>query len=87
MMKALPDSVLQALRDQLRTAAVRELASPMPTPVSSWIGWARRVWSSPWSPPSSTMRLDVDAATLRAVSLFQSQDPFAGPRRGPARCT
>ncbi|MFJ8212548.1 hypothetical protein [Streptomyces sp. NPDC096033] len=76
--KALPESVMNALREQLRAAAVRELG------VSDS---AAREFSRRLSQGTLVMafllaqldlRLDADPATERAVELFRSRDPLLG---------
>ncbi|MEU7155991.1 hypothetical protein AB0A98_06040 [Streptomyces chrestomyceticus] len=76
--KALPESIMNALREQLRAAAVRELG------VSDG---AAREFSQRLSQGTLVtafllaqldLHLDADPATERAVELFRSRDPLLG---------
>ncbi|WP_030570147.1 hypothetical protein [Streptomyces aureocirculatus] len=76
--KALPESIMNALREQLRAAAVRELG------VSDI---AAREFSQRLSQGTLVtafllaqldLHLDADPATERAVELFRSRDPLLG---------
>lgn len=76
--RALPEAVVGALREQLRSAAVRELGAS---------DVAAREFSERLSQASLVtafllaqldLGLDVDAATHRAAQLFRSRDPLLG---------
>ncbi|MFJ3858351.1 hypothetical protein ACIPRL_19155 [Streptomyces sp. NPDC090085] len=76
--KALPDSVMNALREQLRAAAVRELG----VSDSAARGFSRRLSQGTlvmaFLLAHLDLHLDADPATERAVELFRSRDPLLG---------
>ncbi|WP_328791421.1 MULTISPECIES: hypothetical protein [unclassified Streptomyces] len=76
--KALPDSVMNALREQLRAAAVRELG----VSDSAARGFSRRLSQGTlvmaFLLAQLDLHLDADPATERAVELFRSRDPLLG---------
>ncbi|MFE9257404.1 hypothetical protein [Streptomyces sp. NPDC006879] len=76
--KALPESIMNALREQLRAAAVRELG----VNDSAAREFSRRLSQgtlvTAFLLAQLDLRLDADPATERAVELFRSRDPLLG---------
>ncbi|MCT9105402.1 hypothetical protein [Streptomyces mirabilis] len=74
--KALPESIMNALREQLRAAAVRELA----VSDSAAREFSRRLSQgtlvTAFLLAQLDLHLDADPATERAVELFRSSDPL-----------
>ncbi|MEV7952868.1 hypothetical protein [Streptomyces sp. NPDC088141] len=76
--KALPESIMNALREQLRAAAVRELAvsDNAAREFSQRLGQGTLVTA--FLLAQLDLHLDADPATERAVELFRSRDPLLG---------
>ncbi|MCM2392581.1 hypothetical protein [Streptomyces albipurpureus] len=76
--KALPESIMNALREQVRAAAVRELG----VSDSAAREFSRRLSQgtlvTAFLLAQLDLHLDVDPATERAVELFRSRDPLLG---------
>ncbi|MFF4410710.1 hypothetical protein [Streptomyces sp. NPDC001404] len=76
--KALPESIMNALREQLRAAAVRELG----VSDSAAREFSRRLSQgtlvTAFLLAQLDLHLDADPATERAVELFRSRDPLLG---------
>ncbi|NEA15445.1 hypothetical protein [Streptomyces halstedii] len=76
--KALPESIMNALREQVRAAAVRELG----VSDSAAREFSRRLSQgtlvTAFLLAQLDLHLDVDPATQRAVELFRSRDPLLG---------
>ncbi|WP_327357740.1 hypothetical protein [Streptomyces sp. NBC_01304] len=76
--KALPESIMNALREQLRAAAVRELG----VSDSAAREFSRRLSQgtlvTAFLLAQLDLSLDADPATERAVELFRSRDPLLG---------
>ncbi|MFK0154082.1 hypothetical protein ACIQVK_18675 [Streptomyces sp. NPDC090493] len=76
--KALPESIMNALREQLRAAAVREVG----VSDSAAREFSRRLSQgtlvTAFLMAQLDLRLDADPATERAVELFRSRDPLLG---------
>ncbi|MFE5859744.1 hypothetical protein [Streptomyces virginiae] len=76
--KALPEIIMNALREQLRAAAVRELG----VSDSAAREFSRRLSQgtlvTAFLLAQLDLRLDADPATERAVELFRSRDPLLG---------
>ncbi|GHB91572.1 hypothetical protein GCM10010306_103430 [Streptomyces umbrinus] len=76
--KALPESIVNALREQLRAAAVRELA----VSDSAAREFSRRLSQgtlvTAFLLAQLDLHVDADPATERAVELFRSRDPLLG---------
>ncbi|MFJ5071745.1 hypothetical protein ACIQC7_35550 [Kitasatospora sp. NPDC088556] len=76
--KALPESIMNALREQLRAAAVRELG----VRDSAAREFSRRLSQgtlvTAFLLAQLDLHLDADPATERAVELFRSRDPLLG---------
>jgi hypothetical protein len=76
--KALPESIMNALREQLRAAAVRELGvSDSAAREFSW-RLSQGTLVTAFLLAQLDLHLDVDPATERAVELFRSRDPLLG---------
>ncbi|MEW1548460.1 hypothetical protein [Streptomyces tsukubensis] len=76
--KALPESIMNALREQLRAAAVRELGvnDSAARDFSRRLGQGTLVTA--FLLAQLDLHLDADPATERAVELFRSRDPLLG---------
>lgn len=76
--KSLPDSIMDVLREQLRSAAVRELgvADAVAREFSDRLGQGTLVTA--FLIAQLDLRLGTDAATARAAELFRSRDPLLG---------
>ncbi|WP_405814631.1 hypothetical protein OG241_08540 [Streptomyces sp. NBC_01390] len=76
--KALPESIMNTLREQLRAAAVRELG----VSDSAAREFSRRLSQgtlvTAFLLAQLDLHLDADPATERAVELFRSRDPLLG---------
>ncbi|MFD4945557.1 hypothetical protein ACFWNT_24255 [Streptomyces sp. NPDC058409] len=76
--KALPESIMSVLREQLRAAAVRELG----VSDSAAREFSRRLSQgtlvTAFLLAQLDLRIDADPATERAVELFRSRDPLLG---------
>ncbi|MEU7317478.1 hypothetical protein [Streptomyces sp. NPDC007083] len=74
--KALPDSIISVLREQLRAAAVRELAVPDATAREFSQRLSQGTLVTAFLIAQLDLRLNADPATARAAELFRSQDPL-----------
>ncbi|MDH2390101.1 hypothetical protein QCN29_15130 [Streptomyces sp. HNM0663] len=76
--KALPESIMNALREQLRAAAVRELGVNDSTAREFSRRLSQGTLVTAFLLAQLDLRLDADPATERAVELFRSRDPLLG---------
>lgn len=76
--KALPESIMNALREQLRAAAVRELGVSDSTAREFSQRLSQGTLVTAFLLAQLDLRLDADPATERAVELFRSRDPLLG---------
>lgn len=76
--KALPESILNALREQLRAAAVRELGVSDSTAREFSQRLSQATLVTAFLLAQLDLHLDADPATERAVELFRSCDPLLG---------
>jgi hypothetical protein len=76
--KALPESIMNALREQLRAAAVRELGVSDSTAREFSQRLSQGTLVTAFLLAQLDLHLDADPATERAVELFRSRDPLLG---------
>ncbi|MGW3974227.1 hypothetical protein ACWEFD_33660 [Streptomyces ardesiacus] len=76
--KALPESIMNALREQLRAAAVRELGVSDTTAREFSQRLSQGTLVTAFLLAQLDLHLDADPATERAVELFRSRDPLLG---------
>ncbi|MDL5199694.1 hypothetical protein [Streptomyces sp. ALI-76-A] len=76
--KALPESIMNALREQLRTAAVRELGVSDSAAREFSQRLSQGTLVTAFLLAQLDLHLDADPATERAVELFRSRDPLLG---------
>ncbi|MFG2684194.1 hypothetical protein [Streptomyces sp. NPDC048392] len=76
--KALPESIMNALREQLRAAAVRELDVSDSTAREFSQRLSQGTLVTAFLLAQLDLHLDADPATERAVELFRSRDPLLG---------
>ncbi|MEU3046763.1 hypothetical protein ABZ705_09550 [Streptomyces sp. NPDC006984] len=76
--KALPESIMNALREQLRAAAVRELGVNDSTAREFSQRLSQGTLVTAFLLAQLDLHLDADPATERAVELFRSRDPLLG---------
>lgn len=76
--KALPESIMNALREQLRAAAVRELGVSDSTAREFSQRLSQGTLVTAFLLAQLDLHLDADPATERAVELFRSRDPVLG---------
>ncbi|MDQ1031244.1 hypothetical protein QF035_008826 [Streptomyces umbrinus] len=76
--KALPESIMNALREQLRAAAVRELAVSDSAAREFSQRLSQGTLVTAFLLAQLDLHLDADPATERAVELFRSRDPLLG---------
>lgn len=76
--KALPESIMNALREQLRAAAVRELGVSDSAAREFSQRLSQGTLVTAFLLAQLDLRLDADPATERAVELFRSRDPLLG---------
>ncbi|MER6519989.1 hypothetical protein ABT246_24435 [Streptomyces sp. NPDC001553] len=76
--KALPESIMNALREQLRAAAVRELGVSDSTAREFSRRLSQGTLVTAFLLAQLDLHLDTDPATERAVELFRSCDPLLG---------
>ncbi|WP_405749498.1 hypothetical protein OG232_04795 [Streptomyces sp. NBC_01411] len=76
--KALPESIMNALREQLRAAAVRELGVSDSTAREFSQQLSQGTLVTAFLLAQLDLHLDADPATERAVELFRSRDPLLG---------
>lgn len=76
--KALPESIMNALREQLRAAAVRELGVSDRTAREFSQRLSQGTLVTAFLLAQLDLHLDADPATERAVELFRSRDPLLG---------
>ncbi|MGW1784929.1 hypothetical protein ACWCQQ_38365 [Streptomyces sp. NPDC002143] len=76
--KALPESIMNALREQLRAAAVRELGVGDNTAREFSQRLSQGTLVTAFLLAQLDLHLDADPATERAVELFRSRDPLLG---------
>ncbi|MFI5702685.1 hypothetical protein ACIA78_21890 [Streptomyces xanthochromogenes] len=76
--KALPESIVNALREQLRAAAVRELGVDSGAARDFSRRLSQGTLVTAFLLAQLDLRLDADPATERAVELFRSRDPLLG---------
>ncbi|MFJ9901178.1 hypothetical protein ACIQPR_48560 [Streptomyces sp. NPDC091280] len=74
--KALPESIMNALREQLRAAAVRELGVNDSTAREFSQRLSQGTLVMAFLLAQLDLHLDADPATERAVELFRSRDPL-----------
>ncbi|MDX3019986.1 hypothetical protein [Streptomyces acidiscabies] len=74
--KALPESITNALREQLRAAAVRELGVSDSAAREFSQRLSQGTLVTAFLLAQLDLRLDADPATERAVELFRSRDPL-----------
>ncbi|MDX3280455.1 MULTISPECIES: hypothetical protein [Streptomyces] len=76
--KALPENIMNALREQLRAAAVRELGVSDSTAREFSQRLSQGTLVTAFLLAQLDLHLDADPATERAVELFRSRDPLLG---------
>ncbi|MGW0537584.1 hypothetical protein [Streptomyces sp. NPDC003032] len=76
--KALPESIMNALREQLQAAAVRELGVSDSAAREFSQRLSQGTLVTAFLLAQLDLRLDADPATERAVELFRSRDPLLG---------
>ncbi|WP_338675977.1 hypothetical protein V1460_25635 [Streptomyces sp. SCSIO 30461] len=76
--KALPESIMNALREQLRAAAVRELGVSDSSAREFSQRLSQGTLVTAFLLAQLDLHLDADPATERAVELFRSRDPLLG---------
>lgn len=76
--KALPESIMNALREQLRAAAVRELGVSDSAAREFSQRLSQGTLVTAFLLAQLDLHLDADPATERAVELFRSRDPLLG---------
>ncbi|MFE6939566.1 hypothetical protein [Streptomyces chartreusis] len=76
--KALPESIMNALREQLRAAAVRELGVNDSTAREFSQRLSQGTLVTAFLLAQLDLHLDADPATERAIELFRSRDPLLG---------
>ncbi|WP_405824107.1 hypothetical protein OG705_28880 [Streptomyces sp. NBC_00838] len=76
--RALPESIMKALREQLRAAAVRELEVSDSTAREFSQRLSQGTLVTAFLLAQLDLRLDADPATERAAELFRSRDPLLG---------
>lgn len=76
--KALPESIMNALREQLRAAAVRELGVSDSAAREFSQRLSQGTLATAFLLAQLDLRLDADPATERAIELFRSRDPLLG---------
>ncbi|MCJ0875602.1 hypothetical protein [Streptomyces sp. AP-93] len=76
--KALPESIMNALREQLRAAAVRELGVNDSAAREFSQRLSQGTLVTAFLLAQLDLHLDADPATERAVELFRSRDPLLG---------
>lgn len=76
--KALPESIVNALREQLRAAAVRELGVSDSAAREFSQRLSQGTLVTAFLLAQLDLHLDADPATERAVELFRSHDPLLG---------
>lgn len=76
--KALPDSIIGVLREQLRAAAVRELGVSDVAARDFAQRLSQGTLVTAFLLAQLDLRLDADPATCRAAELFRSRDPLLG---------
>ncbi|KAB7835730.1 hypothetical protein [Streptomyces mobaraensis] len=76
--KALPGSIMNGLREQLRAAAVRELGVSDSAAREFSQRLSQGTLVTAFLVAQLDLRLDADPATERAVELFRSRDPLLG---------
>ncbi|WP_434598224.1 hypothetical protein [Streptomyces sp. A5-4] len=76
--KALPESIVNALREQLRAAAVRELRVSDSAAREFSQRLSQGTLVTAFLLAQLDLHLDADPATERAVELFRSRDPLLG---------
>ncbi|MFC9755216.1 hypothetical protein [Streptomyces sp. NPDC056921] len=76
--KTLPESIISVLREQLRTAAVRELGVSDSAAREFSQRLSQGTLVTAFLLAQLDLRIDADPATERAVELFRSRDPLLG---------
>lgn len=76
--KSLPDSIIDVLREQLRSAAVRELDVTDAAARDFTDRLAQGTLVTAFLIAQLDLRMAADASTERAVELFRSRDPLLG---------
>ncbi|MGW0920693.1 hypothetical protein ACWD3J_16955 [Streptomyces sp. NPDC002755] len=76
--KALPENIMNALREQLRAAAVHELGVSDSTAREFSQRLSQGTLVTAFLLAQLDLHLDADPATERAVELFRSRDPLLG---------
>ncbi|MFB7594658.1 hypothetical protein [Streptomyces sp. NPDC056160] len=76
--KALPENIMNALREQLRAAAVRELGVSDSAAREFSQRLSQGTLVTAFLLAQLDLHLDADPATERAVELFRSRDPLLG---------
>ncbi|MFD9868570.1 hypothetical protein ACFXI8_27375 [Streptomyces niveus] len=76
--RALPESIMKELREQLRAAAVRELCVSDSTAREFSQRLSQGTLVTAFLLAQLDLRLDADPATERAAELFRSRDPLLG---------
>ncbi|MGW5928801.1 hypothetical protein ACWF2L_21510 [Streptomyces anulatus] len=76
--KALPESIMNALREHLRAAAVRELGVSDSTAREFSRRLSQGTLVTAFLLAQLDLHLDADPATERAIELFRSRDPLLG---------
>lgn len=76
--KALPEKIMNALREQLRAAAVRELGVSDSSAREFSQRLSQGTLVTAFLLAQLDLHLDADPATERAVALFRSRDPLLG---------
>ncbi|WP_326742777.1 hypothetical protein [Streptomyces sp. NBC_01768] len=76
--KALPESIMSVLREQLRAAAVRELGVSDSAARTFSQRLSQGTLVTAFLLAQLDLRIDADPATERAVALFRSRDPLLG---------
>ncbi|MFD9604709.1 hypothetical protein [Streptomyces sp. NPDC059970] len=76
--KALPESIMSVLREQLRAAAVRELGVSDSAAREFSQRLSQGTLVTAFLLAQLDLRIDADPATERAVELFRSRDPLLG---------